>query len=145
MKISNEDKTLDVSISGYEFPGEKSDNEEYNYDANWLIVRVAYKDGAEEHIYQDSCLMTDELKELANELEAVLDRKEMLYISDFMEPYLRIAIVPTESSFIVAIQFVYDTTDGIWKSHKVSQALTPEQASSLLAELRELKQRYPVK
>lgn len=65
MLISEKNKGIDFNVIGYEFPREKkSSKKEFNYDANWLSLKIYYRDGKKEKTYITPCLLTYELSEL---------------------------------------------------------------------------------
>lgn len=45
MLISEKNKRIDFNVIGYEFPHEKPSKKEFNYDANWLNLKINYHDG----------------------------------------------------------------------------------------------------
>ena len=46
MLISEKNKSIDFNVIGYEFPREKKSlKKEFNYDANWLSLKIHYQDG----------------------------------------------------------------------------------------------------
>lgn len=73
----------------------------------------------------------------------MIDGKESLYFSDFMEPYLKVVFATVGNMFLLGLEFVYDTTDGIWKSRKVSEIITRDQAMKHLDELNAMKSQFP--
>lgn len=67
MLISEKNKSIDFNVIGYEFPREKKSlKKEFNYDANWLSLKIHYQDGKKEKTYITPCLLTYELSELIN-------------------------------------------------------------------------------
>ena len=56
MLISEKNKGIDFNVIGYEFPREKkSSKKEFNYDANWLSLKIYYRDGKKEKTYITPC------------------------------------------------------------------------------------------
>ena len=92
MIIRNGSKSLSFSIEEYQYPREKSHGDDYNYDANWLDVVIEYSDENENKHYRDACLLTYELAGCVEDIRKIILGEEMLYISDFMEPYLKITV-----------------------------------------------------
>ncbi len=147
MIIQHDNRKMILSVDGYEFPEhERNDkNNEFDYDANWLNVKITYIDENGEQVYTDSCLMTSELSELIDCIKKIISGKELLYISDFMEPYLKIAIAQADDKILVGIEYVYDTNDGVWKSHKISEAVTVEKAIQIADELQKYYEKFPLR
>ena len=50
MLISEKNKRIDFNVIGYEFPHEKPSKREFNYDANWLNLKINYHDGKKDKI-----------------------------------------------------------------------------------------------
>ena len=93
--------------------------------------------------YKDTCLLTYELEELIDGLSEVIADKESLYISDFMEPYLKFAIASTDGKILLGMEFVYEANKTVWKSHKMSEVITKESAEEIAEELRSMLARFP--
>ena len=121
----------------------KSQEKGYDYDANWLEVAIQYSNQNEVEGYKDACLLTYELEELIDGLSEVIAAKESLYISDFMEPYLKFAIASTDGKILLGMEFVYEANKTSWKSHKVSEVITKESAEEIAEELRSMLARFP--
>ena len=83
------------------------------------------------------------IQELTESMQKILNYEEDAYISEFMEPYLKISIVRCEEKLAFTIQFVYDTTDGNWSTRKVSSIMNEEFAIQMLNELTELQNTFP--
>lgn len=115
MFIVSKNKSLELNIIGYQFPDHKISTTEYDYDANWLICEVKYSEDNLNEVYRDACLLTYELEELIEALDKIINDEEEAYISDFMEPYLKVSIAKVEEQVVLIVQFVYDTTNGKWK------------------------------
>lgn len=121
----------------------KSQEKGYDYDANWLEVAIQYSNQNEVEEYKDACLLTYELEELIDGLSEVIADKESLYISDFMEPYLKFAIASTDGKILLGMEFVYEANKTSWTSHKVSEVITKESAEEIAEELRSMLARFP--
>ena len=143
MKIRNGSKSLSFTIEEYQYPSEKSHGDDYNYDANWLNVVIEYSDETGIKHYRDACLLTYELENCTEKIHKIISGEEMLYFSDFMEPYLKLAVSRAGDRIVFGIEFVYDTADGIWKSHKVSEVVSQARAQEMLDEMKSLSSRFP--
>ena len=143
MLISDKNKSIDFNIINYEFQREKSSEKGFNYDANWLIVKVAFSDKNTNKTYTDQCLLTYELSELVNALQQIINGSENSYISDFMEPYLSICITKVDKFIIFALSFVYDTIDEDWPTIEVTAKWTKEEAKDKLKELKDMELKFP--
>ena len=143
MRVLSKKKIMDFSIINYQFPDYIVSGEGYDYDANWLLCEIKYAEGDCSHTYRDACLLTYELQELTNAMESILNKEDDAYVSDFMEPYLKIAIARAEEKVVFTIRYVYDTTDGKWKERTVSSVLDEDMALQAFCELIEFQKAYP--
>ena len=82
---------------------------------------------------------------MVEELSQILEGSEGGYISDFMEPYLKIAAARADEKIVIIFQFVYDTTEGIWRDRKITTLLSKEEATEVVQVLRELTRKYQVR
>lgn len=62
-----------------------------------------------------------------------------------MEPYLKVAAARADEKIVIIFQFVYDTTDGIWRDRKITTLLSKEEATEIVQVLRELMRKYQVR
>ena len=136
--FTENNKRLELSILGYEFPDGKGDV----YDVNWLDVGVAYDDGSLSFRQKDSCLLADELEELTEALDGIVHGRETGTIRTFMEPYLSFAVTGVGELYAVQIRFVYDTSDG-WKTVGVCQGMDRRELAALNRELKAMYARFP--
>lgn len=118
----------------------------FDEDANWLRVSIlAHHEGAY-HQFCDSCLLTTELTELAEQAQAALDGRVRRYKSDFMEPYLTFSIARrTPESYRVGLAFVIDTHFPDWKRVSVSEICSRERMLEIRDALAQMAQRFPVR
>lgn len=144
MKIRSEKEEIDFSVVDYQFPeAEKSKPNDFDYDANWLKIRVTHtKDGKTEP-FEDSCVLTYELEELADAVADLLSGKKNSYISEFMEPYLRFAIAEAEGRYMVQIQFVSYADKDRWDTVGAAQLFSAEMLADAERELRGYLRAYP--
>ena len=145
MLIRNGDKSLSFTVERYEYPDCKSSNTSNEYDANWLMLKVTWSDDNGKQIYQGACLLAWELQEIPKELGRIIAGDELLYLSDFMEPYLKLVFANADQQILTGIEFVYDTTDGVWKSHKLVETMSIKDAKKLVEELNTLCEKYHVR
>ena len=138
--------SIALDVVRYQFPDSpKSLKDDFNYDSNWLVVSVCYTENGRPHTQEDACLLTYELSEVYDELCKLKDGQTGSYISDFMEPYLRIVVLKNEDQYSIAVHYVFDTTDGIWKTWKVNSTVTANEYTLLLDEFKMLVDKYPQK
>ncbi len=136
--LTENNKRLELSILGYEFPEAEGDY----FDANWLNVGIRYEDGSLSFRQIDSCLLAFELAELTDTLDAILEGRETGTMTDFMEPYLALSVTRTGERFDVQARFVYDTGSP-WKEVSVRQAMDRRELVEMNAGLKAMYARFP--
>lgn len=141
--IKTGETQLSISIDSYQYKYLESKPGEFDYDANWLNIAVTYTDAGKDQLSVDPCLLTTELNQVTAEFERIVEGEEISYISDFLEPYLTIAFSRDKNRIAVIIHYVFDTTDGIWKTWKVTQSLSMGEAYAMLDELKRMTEMYP--
>ena len=137
--ISEGDRSVGLELLGYEFPQAEGDG----FDANWLRVGVRCAIGADSREYEDCCLRSNEVAEIAEALESVLRGERSGAIMSFMEPYLMLSAARTGENFVFLVQYVYDTAGSAWKYFSVSQTMDAQTLSGLCGELRRMYARFP--
>lgn len=145
MILHQGNKSIEFTIVNYQYPEKRPSKEGFDYDANWLMCEVKYSDAETNETYKDACLLTDELADMVEELSEILDGSEDGYISDFMEPYLKVAASRADEKIVIIFQFVYYTTDGIWRDRKITTLFSKEEATEIVQVLRELMRKYQVR
>lgn len=147
MIIQHGRESMSLIITGYEFPDYKTSEKikGNDTDANWLNLMFTYFDGKSERVYNESCLLANELSELIQNTQEIIKGKESLYISDFLEPYLKIVIAQSDDKILIGIEYVYDANEGIWKSYRVAEAVTAEKALQIIDELQAFYDKYPMR
>lgn len=146
MKIEDKNKTIEFGVIGYQFPNAgRSKPNDPDYDANWLTVQVSYTEDETTASFQDSCVLTWELKEMADALSEILDGRETAYISDFMEPYLKFAVARAGDQFTFTIDFVCGATNGEWKKICATQLLDRDRLSAIREEVKQHLTTYPAR
>lgn len=145
MRLSKAGKSMEFTISGYQYPETESAQGKCGYDANWLVCEVKYTDGNHTEIHQDPSLDTYDLREITESLEEIIDGKEEVYVSEFMEPNLQFVMARLDEKIALTIQFVYDESGEVWKKRKMAVLLLREEATAVLDDLKALVRKYPVR
>ena len=134
MLISEKNKGIDFNVIGYEFPREKkSSKKEFNYDANWLSLKIYYRDGKKEKTYITPCLLTYELSELINVFQKIINGEQNSYISYFIEPCLSIFV----------FSFVHVTSIGKRSKISITAKWTMSEAEEKVKELKDMELKFP--
>ena len=146
MKIQEENKAITFSVLNYQFPYERfSKPNDINYDANWLIIKVNYEENGELKIFEDPCILTWELQELADQISALLSGRKNEYISEYMEPYIEFSIVKEDDKYRFKIQFVTYASSEEWHIIDAIQLLSADELSMFGKEIREYAKLFPEK
>ena len=147
MVFTDGEKTLKLQILGYEFPELSGKGPEYDFEANWLVLRGTYTDEeGETAIFTKGCVLTYELTALAAELKVLAAGLKSGFVSDFEEPVLFMeADAAEEGTFRVKISFVMDMDDADLDPESIELTMTSEELKALACEVQELADRYPEK
>ena len=85
--IKNGEQALSFFVKDVcKFPAIKGDGKGKDYDANLLIVKILFFDGAKKR-QTNPFLLTYELQELDDGIWSVINGKGTIYISEITEPY----------------------------------------------------------
>ena len=145
MILHQGNKSIEFTIVNYQYPEKRPSKEGFDYDANWLMCEFKYSDAETNEAHKDACLLTDELADMVEEFSKILDGSEDGYISDFMEPYLKVVAARADEKIVIIFQFVYDTTEEIWRYRKITTLLSKEETTQIVQVLRELMRKYQVR
>ena len=143
MRIVSNNKAMDLSIIGYQFSDHNTSGNGYDHDANWLVCEIKYSQDNTDEVYKDPCLLTRELQELTEAMRKIINCEQDTYISEFLEPYLKISIARCEEKITFTIKFVTDTTVENWNSRFVCSILNKEEALLILSELTKFQKIFP--
>lgn len=136
-------KSILFDIDKYQYHIPHPTDQEYS-DANWLTVNINYTEMGLNKNFVDSCILTFELEELVQQIDDIIDGKETGMISDFLEPFLRFAVIKLENIYAVQIRFVYDTTDD-WKEIYISQGMNENEFLRMRDGLDMLRKKFPIR
>lgn len=81
-----------MTVIDYEFPEVHDDQ----YDSNWLIIEIRATRAKDSWSASYPCMLTGELAELADWLDAVADGKNTTARLDFIEPNLHFEVTESE-------------------------------------------------
>ena len=144
MKITDGNHSIEFGVIGYEFDNAaRPKGEELDYDANWLTIKVSYTEMDYTAGFQDSCLLTWELAEMAEKLQKLAEGEETEWCSDFLEPYLSFETETVPGGFALQIRFVFGNENGEWREIIAEQVLDREQLLNICTELNGYLQHFP--
>ena len=141
IEFKENNKRLLFDVLGYEFPHIKKDCD--SYDANWLTVSISYADPNLSFNDRDNCLLSFELEQMTEAIDAIAEGKETGTIQTFLEPYLTFSVTGTGSGYAFQIRFVYDTADGIWKDVYICQEMSLSELIEMNNEFKAIYAKYP--
>jgi hypothetical protein len=145
-------RALELSIDGYQFPGMTPEPGDFDFDANWLVVKGRVNNGAREWTFRHPCLLTDEAHALAAWLEAVANDWRDLDGTDFTEPNLefRRMSAPGDAPVVrVTLRLearppgAGDVSEDDWDKHFIDLELSRQALMSAASDLRDQLKRYP--
>ena len=146
MKFINGERSLTIDVVGYEFPDRVGGGEEYDYDANWLILRGTYCDGKTESIFENSCVLTCELQALAAGLKLMSAGVQDMYQSEFNDPYFEVtAELIGLNRYLIYASFSMLVAEDKWKNFGVECFLTDEELKVLIADIDKANRDFPEK
>jgi hypothetical protein len=140
---------FELEIVGYESPNV----EDEQYDANWLVVRVAARDGETTWSAEDPALLTWEVERLASWLARLGRGRFQHPWCGFMEPNLEFRADPhPDGGARLRVYFELELRPPQRRSSVVGRrdvflefALTPDQLRAAARELHAQLQRFPVR
>ena len=145
MILYERDKSLSLDVIAYEYPNSpRSEKGGFDYDPNWLVAEIRYTENNISYSQKDACLLTSELSDLYETMRSLQELETGSYISDFLEPYLQIAILKIDGQYAFAVHFVYDTEEK-WKEWEICSQVSESEYSGFLEELKALVKKFPQK
>ena len=97
---SRDFSAFELRVAGYQFP----DIESAEFDANWLVVEGLVAPADERAWkFRDPALLTWEVEDLCNWLEAVASGQDVEESADFMEPNLRFEVAERDQDTITIL------------------------------------------
>ena len=146
MKFVNENRSLTIDVVGYEFPDRSGGGEEYDYDANWLILRGVYNDGTVESSFENSCVLTCELQALSAGLKLLSSGIQEIYQSEFNDPYFELTAEPIGlNRYLVYASFAMLVAEDKWKNFGVECFLSEEEMKALIEDIDSMNRAFPEK
>ena len=146
MKFSNGERSLTVKVLGYEFPDRTGGGEEYDYDANWLVLEGVYNDGKLERSFINSCLLTCELQALAAGLKLLTSGVQDVYQSEFNDPYFEVtAELVGINQYLLYASFSMLVAEDRWQNFGTECFMTGEELKALIADIESELRAFPEK
>lgn len=140
--VDNLGNSLDFDVVGYEFEENKS-TKDFNWDANWLTIKIVYdKDGYKQE-YSSSCILTMELKDFVSDLEKLKNGAINSCELNAFEPYLKMSVKKDKDNYIFNIEFIYDRSTG--EKLTFTSNLSKTEFDYIFKEMKELSEKYKVR
>jgi hypothetical protein len=99
MKIFDKDNSLDIRIARYEFPNASSDL----YALNWLVIQLFVSDAKGSWVTESSCLLTSEVRHLADWFDQINDGDLRTKEISFLEPTIAFSIKDSAQEGILRV------------------------------------------
>ena len=143
MLFQNDDVSLQLEITNYEFPADGGDPT--SDDRNWLVLRCTWKnEDGEIRKDSNSCLLTYELREMTAGLKVLCAGIKDTYASDFVEPYFEVAAqAEGEDAVRVAVSFFLPNTMDGEDTATGRCFMDKDQMKALIDELERLCAKFP--
>lgn len=140
--VDNLGNSLDFDIVGYEFE-EKRNSSEFDWDANWLTVKIVYnKDDCKQEFYS-SCILTTELKDFVTNLEKLKNGENDNCELNALEPYLKMNAKKDKDKYTFNIEFIYNRSTG--EKLTFTSNLSKTEFDYIFKEMKELSKKYKVR
>lgn len=138
--INNDKQTLEFDSIGYEFPDYEPLEEEYDYDANWLVIEFNYQEKDYNRKLIGPYLMTFEIIELINDLSRLYNNKTKKVESRFIETYFKIEVKANKDNFTMYVK-LNDFEKR--KKYEIKKDITLEELDELITNLEIISLKYP--
>ena len=134
--------SLDFDIVGYEFE-EKRNSSEFDWDANWLTVKIVYnKDDCKQEFYS-SCILTTELKDFVTNLEKLKNGENDNCELNALEPYLKMNAKKDKDKYTFNIEFIFNKSTG--ERLTINSSLNSSEFEYIYNEMKKLSNKYVVR
>ena len=140
--VDNLGNSLDFDVVGYEFEENKS-TKDFDWDANWLTIKIVYdKDGYKQEYYS-SCILTMELKDFISDLEKLKNGEIDSCELNAFEPYLKMSVKKDKDCIKFHIEYIF----GKSRQEKLTftSNLSNTEFDYIFKEMKELSKRYKVR
>ena len=146
MKFTNQDKSLTLTVTAYEFPEQAGGGEEFSYDANWLVLHGEYAEGRTIRSFDNACLLTTELQSISAALKLLVGNVQDSFQSEFIDPYFELVIEALDATrFMVYASFAMLVAEDEWKSFGVESVMTVEELKVLSDDVEQAVKAFPVR
>ncbi len=148
MLLKNQNSHFEMTVIDYEFPEVHDDR----YDSNWLIIEIRATLAKDSWSASYPCMLTGELADLADWLDAVADGKTTSARLDFIEPNLHFEVTESEpKKLCVYIDAelkpaeVPSNDSGIDEAIRIEFELIPAELKDAVVSLRAHLQAFPIR
>ena len=136
MKLSNEYKSIEITIDSYEFPYHETNE---FHDNNWLNVKAICEDEVLVEDGVDACLLTSELQDVLKGLNKALIGET--YRSSFLEPTFFMEVKPTQNDIQVMISFHLPNRH----LFDVKTVISKEALNEMIEEVKHMVSQFPIR
>src|SRR5262245_19383081 len=104
MRLAVGETALQLQIVSYQFPGETT----ADYDSNWLIIEGTVQHPRGKWRFRDPSLLTYEVRQLVNWLDAVAAGTEAEPECSFIEPNLCFKVIGKNGARLLRVSFAIE-------------------------------------
>lgn len=123
-------------VLNYEFKDYTPLEEDYDYDAQWLVIKLDIN-GKE---FIGPYIMTFELIELITGLSRIYNKKTNSYKTLFEEPYFNIKVNRVENNVSIEITMIDFETN---QKYTTKKDITLDELEKIISSLEEISLKYP--
>lgn len=146
MRFLNKDRSLTLSVVAYEFPERDGKAEDFDYDANWLVLHGEYAEGGSVRSFDNSCLLTTELQSISAALKLIIGNVQDNFQSEFVDPYFELTIEALDATrFMVYASFAMLVSEDKWQNFGVESIISLQDLKTLSEDVEQAVKAFPVK
>lgn len=146
MFFVKDDICVEFDVVGYQFPNIKTESSNFDYDANWLTIKLVFEKHGylEEYAdeYLSSCILTTELKNFTQQLASVVNGTSQKAQMDNLESKLNIKIEKQNEGYALNLNFIKNA-----QGERIIQTfvLTQQELENVNKEFCNLVKKFPIK
>lgn len=137
--LKSKTQTVYFDILSYEFKDYIPLDEEYDYDAQWLVINLTYEGNIKKE-FIGPYIMTYELIELINELSRLYNHMTNKVKTNFTEPYFKIFATRNDDIINFEVKMEDFETN---KKYSIKKDITLDELENIISNLEVLSLKYP--
>lgn len=137
--LEKNNQTVYFDILGYEFKEYTPLEDDYDYDAQWLIIKLIFEGNIQKE-FIGPYIMTFELIELITSLSRLYNNMTNKIQTKFEEPYFSIIATKVENKINFEIKMIDFETN---KKYQIKKDITLDELENIISNLEVLSLKYP--